>query len=134
MTITTNRLDDPTVGFPETLMLVPVKEDRLPASFYQGHNRAVQDFIKANVGATNGLRRTERGILALAAGIDQLVGSWAECHDPVFGLAVHNLLDGFGDLLNYDCGRLDRGTLSEWTGVIRRVVGIDDNGEWVGKP
>lgn len=122
-------------GFPESLMVAPTG-DILPlpdhAKWYVRHNRAVTDFIKSTVGATNGLQRQERAILGLCAGIETWIGSSGYGDDGLLGMEVTvPLVQAFRAALNGDCGRLDCGTLDEWAASTLERCGIDpDTGEW----
>jgi hypothetical protein len=119
--------------YPGCLMLAPVPGAmRATDQFRVGHNRAIQDYVKYRVGAMNGLRHNERGILALLDGIDALIGAWG-IHSETDYLAAQTvwaLLDQVGTLLNYDLGRLDGAALNELTRVMSERVGIDpDTGD-----
>lgn len=102
--------------FPTCLMVSPDK-DTMRTGWTTRHNRAVQAFVKEGVGAMSNLTRDERAILSLAAGIRQFIGSRgivADSSDYYACDIVRTLASAFNDALNYDLGRLDGGTLSEW--------------------
>lgn len=95
------------------------------------HNRAVIAYTKDRMGAINDLRRCERAILSLIAGLEQWIGSNAEFVDPWSGeFVVHQVADGIGNALNLDLGRLDGGTLSTYVHGLCKRAGVDpDTGE-----
>lgn len=74
----------------------------------------------------------ENGVGALAGGIE----AWCRAHPPEpFGaeFIVWPLIHAFRQALNFDCGRLNCGTLDAWAADLARSWCIDpDTGEWVG--
>lgn len=97
------------------------------------HNAALIAYDRANVGAMSDLRRSERAILALIAGVEQYVGSVPDNADPLSGSYLFGIVSGIRGLLNYDLGRLDGGTLDTWAAAVLTRWGIDpDTGEWTG--
>jgi len=82
---------------------------------YIAHNAAIGGWVQANVGAMNNGRQEERVILDMLAAIE----AWLACHDPELGYYVAEniltpMLEAIGDMLNFECGRLDRGVLDHW--------------------
>ena len=121
--------------FPECLMILPAPgATRASDHWRQDHNRAVVAWHRASVGAVADVRRSERGILALFAGLDQLAGSWSDRVDPFMVDHVWGpMIDGAAQALNHDLGRLDAGTLSSWLCSLSARVGRDaDTGEYMG--
>lgn len=107
-------------------LMAPASRDR-GTGWVRQHNRAVDAFVRERIGATAELKRSERAILSLIAGLDQWAGStvpepWAAEH------VVEPALVAIGNALNLDLGRLDGGMLSEWCERMRARVGIDEAG------
>jgi hypothetical protein len=133
---------DSNANFPGCLMALPTQfgpgtspeRARSMNAWVQSHNRAVMAFHKESVGAMADLKRSERGILSLLAGLDAIAGSWADVREPHATAHVWGpLIDGATDALNYDLGRLDGGILSSFLFDLSRRVDRDpDTGEYIG--
>lgn len=124
-------------AWPECLMVVPCKREATPAvdvatmpayvkQWYVRHNTAIQDFVKNGVGARNGLKPYEYGILGLAAGIYRWALATGYAEDGHLGEhAFRPMLEGFREALNGECGRLDCGTLDDWAVSFAASHGIE---------
>lgn len=125
-----NRLLDPTVAFPETLLMEVPRDvavtdlQRIAIDRARRHNRTVQAFTRSR--SSGELQRPERAILSLMAGIEGYIDS-APSLDGVSIPAIGAMLFHFGDLLNYELGRLDGATLSEWSVRTAERIGWDLN-------
>lgn len=121
-------------GFPENLLVLSgdVPAPKGMNDWVRIHNAAIADFQREGMGATNSLRKSERAILGLAAGINAWVGS-SDGADDGYGApnVTYRLIAAFGHALNFDLGRLDGGTLSSWAQSILTRCGIDENGDFL---
>lgn len=126
---------DSGAGFPENLRVVPgdIPAPKGATDWVRRHNAAIADFQREGIGATNSLQKAERAILGLAAGINAFVSG---NHDGASdGYGAENitvpLIQAFVHALNYDLGRLDGGTLSDWAGSVLARCGLDDEGDFL---
>lgn len=104
-----------------------------PRGWASRHNAAVANFHRDRQGFGSNLRASERAILSLAWGIEQYVNSGVDNADPLSGRWLHQMLEAFRGLCNYDLGNLGGGTLDAWSRAVAERWGIDpDTGEWVG--
>lgn len=116
--------------FPLSLILPIVPDAKYPSQngpWKTRHNAAVRAFM---VGAG---RASERGILALFAGLDALASGGVAVREP-FGVehVWGPLINGARDALNFDLGRLDGGTLDAFLCDLSARVGRNsDTGEFV---
>lgn len=123
--------------FPDSLMICPSRRKATPAddvatmpsyvkSWYVNHNRTIQDFVKHGVGAVNGLRTNEYGILSLARGIFVWATATGYADDGHLGEhAFRPMVEAFREALNGECGRLDCGTLDDWAVSFAALHGIE---------
>lgn len=104
-----------------------LKGDDLCYRWVDRHNRAVLAYANANVGAVNDGTEDERGILTLADAIARLVADWEVLAETDWLLAATTgeLLRQFRALLNWDLGRLNAGTLSDWASTTLARIGLD---------
>ena len=118
--------DNPNVSFPGTLTRSAwAGEGAAGEAWRREHNNAVRAFE----GMPGTVRRSERAILSLAAGINQFVGS-SDVDAYVIRTVLYPSLVAFGDALNMDLGRLDGGTLSGWAHATADRCGFDlDTGD-----
>ncbi len=111
----------------DRMRIVPTGRPGMPdytKSWYRRHNECISDYLRASVGAVSKLHADERRILDLALAI----GRWAEVNgDDGFGgdHVLVPLLQAFIEALNFTCGRLDCGTLSEWAHSVAHGHGLD---------
>lgn len=111
------------------LEATPITPGRPLDDSQRAHNRTVSLFL-----ADGAVRRSERGLLAMAQGIDQLIGSWSEQVDQLSTEYVWDIVRGWRYLLNHDIGRLDARTCDEWASAQLERWNIDpDTGEWRGE-
>jgi hypothetical protein len=117
--------------FPGSLILPIVPDAKYPSQngpWKTSHNRAVREFTVSGTG-----RPSEVGILSLFAGLDALARAGVAAREP-FGVqhVWGPLIDGARDLLNFDLGRLDGGTLDAFLCDLSARVGRNsDTGEFV---
>jgi hypothetical protein len=123
--------------FPRNLMVVVTDEAARYASlqtWVEPHNNLIKWFSMerpAGLGHPR-VRKEERGILALAAGIESWLVNSGHADDGVLGPNVtYPLLDAFKSALNGEIGRLDAGTLCNWAEERLRGLGISPDGEWL---
>ena len=115
----------------DQLAIVPTGAPDMPRytrDAYVAHNGAVSDWVKSNIGAMNNGRQDERVILDMLAAVE----AWLACHDPEPGYYVAEniltpMLEAIGDMLNFECGRLDRGVLDHWRQLTYRRAGIPES-------
>ncbi len=109
--------------FPQCLILSA--DSHYPDWVVTDHNNAIHAFISG--------RPDRAGILPFLAGLDSLAAAGMAV-DP-FGVANvwNDLLNAATDLLNYETGRLNPGTLSSFlTDLSRRVKRDPRTGDWTG--
>ena len=123
-----------TLELPEGLMVVPTGLP-MPANYsgwYVRHNQAVTDWRKARVGAVSASTPNERAVLELCEGLYR----WTMAHDGLEdGYAMPNvvapMIEAIRHALNFECGRLDCGTVDSWLCDIAGDAGWDlDANAW----
>lgn len=118
-------------NFPECLKLDPRTTGDYPDDAFRSksltlHNAAIDAFVNGQTG-----RRDETGILAVMVGIDRLISCWpyTATDDYLFAETVTSIVNHLGTLLSYECGRLERGRLSDWLVDACHRIGMDPDTE-----